>query len=58
MGPLLHLLEVRWQRLSFCNSKSLPQKVNIRDRLWEWVGIGWIDIGGFDPKYPIVVNDE
>jgi len=45
-------------RLSFCNSDKLPQIVNIEGRLKEWVGIGWVDIGKPDPKYPTMVEED
>ena len=32
-------------RLSFCNSSSLPSKVNVDGHCMEWVGIGWINLG-------------
>jgi hypothetical protein len=31
-------------RLSFCNSKKLPQVCVIDGKVKEWVGIGWIEI--------------
>ena len=30
------------QRLSFCNSKRLPQRIVHDGKVKEWVGIGWI----------------
>lgn len=44
------------KRLSFCNSKKLPRKVNMGDKLYEWVGIGWIEIGKADKRYTTVVE--
>lgn len=32
-------------RLSFCNSKRLPQVINDDGHRKQWVGIGWIDEG-------------
>lgn len=32
-------------RLSFCNSKKLPQVVNLDGKRMRWVGIGWVDEG-------------
>jgi hypothetical protein len=48
------------QRLSFCNSSKLPQKVVHDGILKEWVGIGWIDIGAppRGHKFPLVIEDK
>lgn len=48
----------KFKQLQFTNSKRLPQKVNIGDRLMEWVGIGWVDIGHANRRYPTVVEDD
>jgi hypothetical protein len=37
------------QRLAFCNSKKLPQRVVIDGVVKEWVGIGWITLEGEKP---------
>jgi len=48
-----------WQRLSFCNSARLPQRVWLHGELLEWVGIGWIEIdpADADGSEPTVVDD-
>jgi hypothetical protein len=43
-------------RLSFCNSKKLPKKVNVDGHCREWVGIGWVDVGPVDKRYATVVE--
>jgi len=45
------------RRLSFCNSSTLPKKVNFPDGLREWVGIGWLPIGPINKRYITVVED-
>lgn len=32
-------------RLAFCNSKDLPNIVEINGKRKQWVGIGWVDCG-------------
>jgi hypothetical protein len=44
------------KRLSFCNSKDLPRKVNVGGKLYEWVGIGWIEIGKANKRYTTAVK--
>jgi hypothetical protein len=47
-------------RLSFCNSKSLPNKVWYNGKFMQWVGIGWIEIDKAEAKgtEPTVVEDD
>ncbi len=50
---------IKWEelkRLSFCNSKDLPRKVNVEGSLYEWVGIGWILIGKANKRYTTAVK--
>lgn len=32
-------------KLTACNSRRLPRKCVIGGRVYEWVGIGWLDVG-------------
>ena len=32
-------------RLAFCNSKKLPNIVEVDGKRKQWVGIGWVDCG-------------
>ena len=45
------------ERLSFCNSKKLPQVVAALGRKMEWVGIGWIDTGEADGTEVLVLDN-
>lgn len=38
------------QRLSFVNSKKLPQRIVHDGVVKEWVGIGWIELKDEEPK--------
>jgi hypothetical protein len=46
------------KRLSFRNSKKLPQKVVVEGTVRDWVGIGWVDTGEAptDPNIPVVID--
>jgi hypothetical protein len=48
------------RRLSFCNSKELPQKVIVDGTVKEWVGIGWCETRDANTedykRYPTVVE--
>jgi hypothetical protein len=46
------------KRLSFCNSKKLPQVVNIEGHRMRWVGIGWVDEGELEGDEVEVVDDQ
>lgn len=43
-------------RLSFCNSRKMPQVVNDGGRRKEWVGIGWIDVGPATGREVLVIR--
>lgn len=45
-------------RLAFCNSKRLPQVVEMDGKRLQWVGIGWVDEGDPHGNEVLVVNDE
>jgi hypothetical protein len=36
---------VELHRLQFCNSKRLPQVVEMDGHRFQWVGIGWVNEG-------------
>jgi hypothetical protein len=48
------------KRLEFANSKRLPARIRIGDRLMEWVGFGWIelDTDKADGTEVVVVEDD
>jgi len=43
------------KRLSFCNSKKLPQRVVHEGKVKEWVGIGWIELDDKPKATDVVV---
>lgn len=43
------------KRLAFCNSKDLPNPINLNGRRKCWVGIGWVDEGEADGSEEAVV---
>ena len=45
-------------RLAWCNSKKLPQTVNIGGVRHQWVGIGWVAEGDPDGTEIVVVEDD
>jgi hypothetical protein len=43
-------------RLAFCNSKNLPNIVEVDGKRKQWVGIGWVDCGEPRGTEILVVN--
>jgi hypothetical protein len=44
------------KRLSFCNSKKLPELINAQGIRMRWVGIGWVREGKAQGNETVVVE--
>jgi hypothetical protein len=56
-GKMKTITRSELARLAFCNSIRLPRKVNVDGRLLEWVGVGWIDVGPVNRRYPTMLEE-
>ncbi len=45
------------ERLQFCNSKKLPQRVIVNGVLKAWTGIGWITLDEKPKPTDVAVRD-